>query len=258
MSLSDLVQVNASLYSQLILRRTHQSRIGLTIDEICIISGHLQVNHHLSGERTMRQLDEHSRLLANILSGQSNLQGLLQLQTSSDDNARIPAGSLVTATSDQSSGSIIHIRARAFQPARFFCAPQCRCSCHNIRSFRSPSLFHEAIGKLFIGYSGCPLGALRRCTDTSCLSQSTYRACVHYIFPSWFFAKVLSIILKSDFHSEINMSLTVRHVVSKGAEIFRLVTLDDVDGLRRLFSMGLASPDDSSDGGQTALRVCIF
>ena len=233
--------------------RTHQSRIALTIDEISIISGQLQVNHHLSGERTMRQLDEHSRLLTNILSGQSNLQGLFQLRASSDQQAPDPADGLVAVTNDQSS-PIIRIRAYATQPSGLACTIHCGCACHNIRNFRSPPLFHGAIGKLFIGYTGCPL-AFQRCTDIKCLSRSTFRAYVHYLFPSWLFAKALTVTLMSIFFDKISVSLSVRRVVSPGAEIYRLIKVDEVDGLRRLFTMGLASPNDSYENGGTALCV---
>ena len=165
------------------LFRAHQLRIGLTIDEICIISGQLQMNHHLSGERITRQLDEHSRLLTHILTGQPDLQGLPQLRTSSGGQAQISTGGLVAATSNQSSGSIIRIRAHTTQTSRPSCYPHCGCACHSIRGFSSPPLFRAAIGTLFIGYSGCPLRSLHRCTDTNCLSQSTFRAYVHYHFP---------------------------------------------------------------------------
>ena len=54
----------------------------------------------------------------------------------------------------------------------------------------------------------------------------------------------------------INVALTTRRVLENGAEIFRLVGLDDVVGLQRLFKMGLGSPNDSYETGQTALEVC--
>ena len=242
----------------LTLFRAHQSRIGLTIDEICIISSQLQMNHHLSGERITRQLDEHSRLLTHILTGQPDLQGQPQLRTSSDGQAQISAGGLVATTSDQSSGSIIRIRAHATQTSRLPCYPRCVCACHNIRSFSSPLLLHKTIGTLFIGYSGCPLRSLHRCTDSNCLSQSTFRAYVHYHFPYWFVTKALTVALMSVYLDKISVSLTVRNVVSPGAEIFRLAYANDVDGLRGLFSVGSAAPNDSSSTGVTALIVCCF
>ena len=87
------------------------------------------------------------------------------------------------------------------------------------------------------------------------MSQSTFRAYVHYLFPSWFLIKALTITLLSVFLDEISVTLTVRRIVPNGAEIFRLVWQDDVDGINRLFSMGLASPNDSLDNGRAPLTV---
>ena len=62
----------------------------------------------------------------------------------------------------------------------------------------------------------------------------------------------------SVFLDEISVSLIVRRIVPTGAEIFRLARNDDVDGMKRLFSMGLASPNDSFESGQTALTVRVI
>ena len=56
--------------------------------------------------------------------------------------------------------------------------------------------------------------------------------------------------------NEINISLTVRSIVPNEAEIFHLVSSNDVEGIKPLFSTGLASPNDSYDDGQTVLSVC--
>ena len=61
--------------------------------------------------------------------------------------------------------------------------------------------------------------------------------------------------LMSVFLNEISVSLTVRRIVPNGAEIIRLIRNDDVDGVKRLLSIGLASPNDSLDDGRSALTV---
>ena len=235
----------------LILYSSDQSRIGLTIDEIHIISGQLQRGQNYAIDRASQQLDEHSRLLADILSSQSNLQGLLQLRNSSDEQAR-PS---IADHSEYPSNSVVRIKAHASQHQRSPCTPFCRCPCHNVQAFQSPVLLHEAIGTLFIGYSGYPIKALQKCTEASCVSQSTSRAYVHYVFPSWFLIKALTITLISIFLDEINVSLTVRRIVPNGADIIRLARNDHADGIKHLFSIGLASPNDSTMSGQGVLTV---
>ena len=58
------------------------------------------------------------------------------------------------------------------------------------------------------------------------------------------------------FLDKICISLSVRPVVLIGAEIFRLVNMDDVEGIKRLFSAGIASRNDSLEDGSTILYVC--
>ena len=55
------------------------------------------------------------------------------------------------------------------------------------------------------------------------------------------------------------MSIKIRRQVAPGAEVFRLTYQDDVDGLKQLFSNGLASPNDISYiDGTTPLGVSTF
>ena len=137
--------------------RSHQSRIGLTIDEIHLITGHLQTNQHRSDDLTSQQLDEHSRLLGSVLIGQSNLQGLLQIQKSSDPSIQLPASQLLTDTEKEPSNSVVRIQTYVPQHQQSPCTPCCRCTCHNVWAAQSPALLHEVIGTLFIGYSGYPI-----------------------------------------------------------------------------------------------------
>ena len=181
---------------------------------------------------------------------------MLQNRNHSDQPTQQAAGRLLETLGNQSTSSVVRIKAHASQHQRSPCTPYCKCACHNVQTFQSPAMLHEVIGTLFVGYSGYPIKALQECTEASCLSQSTFRAYVHYLFPSWFLFKALTITLMSTFLDEISISLTVRPVVPVGAEIFRLVMADDVEGIKHLFSMGFASPNDSQTTGQTALCVC--
>lgn len=97
---------------------------------------------------------------------------------------------------------------------------------------------------------------LQNCTDIDCLSQSSFRTYVHYLFPYWILAKAFIITLASGSLDKISVSLTVRRIIPPSAEIIRLARTDDVDGLKRLFSKGFASPNDSMNDGGSALLVC--
>lgn len=207
----------------------------------------------------MQKLDEHSRLLTDILSSQADLQGCFPLRLASPHHADLPSSGFVAAADVQSSNSLIGVRAYTPRLQQYRCIPHCTCACHTIRYFRSPHALHMAIGRLFVGYSGYPLNARARCTVANCNIQSDSWTCVDYAFPSWLLARSLTIILVTRSYGEINVSLRVRRLVSSSAEIFRLCRLDDVGGLRRLFDKGLASPNDAEvRSGATALFVSYF
>ena len=57
---------------------------------------------------------------------------------------------------------------------------------------------------------------------------------------------------------EISVSLKVLRIVPVGSEIFRLSNLNDVDGLKFLFSRGLASPLDVNTENQPAIWVRFY
>ena len=151
--------------------------------------------------------------------------------------------------------SFIHVRGYASLSQWTLCTSQCMCKCHYIRSFKTPSALHNIIGTLFAGYSGCPIQNSQRCTEASCISQFAFRSYVNYIFPSWFLSKTLTATIMCASAGEISVALSVRRIIPQGAELFRLTEMGDVESIKELFRSGLASPNDSTIGGVTALNV---
>ena len=240
---------------------SYQSRIGLTINEIYMISSQLRSDQSNTDSRTAQQLNEHSRLLTNILSSQSNLHDLLQTGREPDEPVRTPPLDVPIHNSDRSSSQVVYIRASYHK--RSPCPPNCNCDCHTMHTLQSPAIVNHVIGGLFVGYSGYPItGNSHKCTKASCLSRTTFRAYVQYIFPSWFLARAIIVGLTTQSLNKISVSLKVQRVVPYGSEIFRLARLDDADGLKELFRKGLASPNDISLDGVSALvvsfsRLCV-
>ena len=147
-------------------------------------------------------------------------------------------------TSDCSSNSLISIRAHIPTAKWHNCLAHCRCACHQERRFTSPFLLHNALGTLFLGYSGYPLNTLEHCTEIGCQARGALKMSINYFFPAWFLTRVLTMSLINTSCNEIQASLKITRVVPLGAEVFRLSRLNDVDGLKRLFSWGLATPND--------------
>ena len=155
---------------------------------------------------------------------------------------------------DQSSNRVVHIRASYQQ--RSPCPTYCRCDCHKTHTFRSPTIVDHIIGDLFVGYSGYPnRKTSQQCTEENCFSRFTFRVYVRYIFPSWFLAKAIVLGLMTQSLSEVSISLKVQRIIPTGSELFRLAMLNDRDGIKALFSKGLASPNDLDHNGANALYV---
>ena len=227
------------------------------IDKIHIISNNLRSNQSQAESRSAEHLNEHSTLLQNVLSSQSGLHCLLQAQRQLDKSAQVLAPNAVPPIGDSSSNHAIYVKASRFQ--RVLCTSYCKCACHTIHVFRSPTLLDRVIGNLFIGYYGYYLpGTIQQCTQASCISQRMFQTYVHYIFPAWFFAKALMFELTTQSPGKISISLTIQRIVPSGSEVFRLARLNDVEGLKELFSKGLASPNDCNYFGITALWVSFL
>ena len=139
------------------------------------------------------------------------------------------------------------------------CDEGCTCSCHATQVYRSAPFLDYALGKLFIAYTGFPIGFARRCTLAPRVARYGCRAYVKYAFPSWFCAKSIAASFMASTLGEPSMSLAVRRTVPMTAELFQLANTDDGDGIRRLISSGMASPRDIQfETGRTALHVSLF
>ena len=229
--------------------RSYQSRIGFMITEIhTLANGFEETELRTGNERTVQRLDEQTSLLNSILNNQAQLSTLLQPHsTAVSESSRL--------NEEQSFHSATSIKAK-LNYRRFPCTSHCGCACHKSRRSTSPLLVQRAIGTIFLGYFGCPLSIFWRCTESSCQGQQAFQISVIYLFPSWFFARLLAVTFLKRYGTELHVSLKVQRVVPTGAEVFRLVRLDDVTGLKRLFSKGLASLNDVEDlTGNGALFV---
>ncbi|KAK3371177.1 hypothetical protein B0T24DRAFT_306629 [Lasiosphaeria ovina] len=93
------------------------------------------------------------------------------------------------------------------------CATTCSCRCHTMRhgarrpqvSWAMPEALRQAIGQLFIGYSGFPVGSSSTTSTTTCDSpscrvgnqQQTIRLLVTYAFPLWFVWRTMQILFEA-------------------------------------------------------------
>lgn len=152
--------------------------------------------------------------------------------------------------------SLASIRISASLQHSNECQAWCNCACHIRRKLSTPPFLKKFIGQLFIGYTGIPLME-QHCDQFSCQQKrGSTNIQVSYCFPSWFFAKMLSLSLKSAPLDGPQINLTIPRIVDEKAAIFSYARIGDVEGIKSLFETRIASPRDTSwIGGYTALHV---
>ena len=227
----------------------HQTKTSLVVDEISLISTQTQANQYHTNrqvERVLQELTAHSTILNTIIDDHASLKGILQGASSKTQQA--------TACTPGSHAHVgIDVRAYMSAGLERRCDVYCRCRCHMVYSLKSTPLLKRLLGSLFIGYSGNPFCPTSRCNITSCQSQVIFAAHVHYYFPAWFLRKVLDVEIISTISQEPKMSLTIRGVQPNSAKVNLLIRNNDVAGIQKLFSCGLARPNDVIQYTQTSL-----
>ena len=142
-----------------------------------------------------------------------------------------------------------------FDPTSSQCKPACSCACHREYRFKSPSLFQNAVGSLLVKSSGL-YGMTQPCNEFSCRRNRSTSMRITYRFPEWFLNRMISSVIVSNRLCGPQVSLVAPRVVSNTSEIMFHAFAGNIDGVARLFEIGLASPFDITDNyGYTALHV---
>ena len=244
----------------LITRKSSQQfRTGLVVDEISLTSSRLRNEQVIFREQTTQRFDHQSRLLTQLLESQLQMQEMLRIKCVPNQSNLLPSYESATSESEKMRSGVICIKAYVPARQRSPCIKHCKCECHLTRRFRSPPLFDAILGPLFARYSGRPFRNFPKCNVETCLGQTSFKFHVNYYFPSWFLGRMLAVHLDSRCPGEPSISLIIRRTVPSDADIFRLTSADDAEGLQRLFASQSASPNDILYvSGMTALHVCRF
>ena len=137
------------------------------------------------------------------------------------------------------------------------CPPECACTCHTRKRFRTPQMLQQITGRLLLGYPGRP--TLRQGCISSCLRSDSKSVQMQYFFPKWFIASVISLSMVSTMLNAPTFIIKIRKVVPELSQLFSLSRSGDVNGVRSLFDNRLASPDDVHiRGGWTPLHVNVL
>ena len=166
-------------------------------------------------------------------------------------NAAIPGMTL------RDEPTITHLFVQVHRDRHGGCDPRCPCVCHREKKGRTPDFFTSLIGKLFIGYSGTPIGSTP-CSIRSCRNSVAFSAKATYIFPAWFVGKSISLLFWKTQQAELSILLKVRNY-SQDEKIFQYLGVKDWTKVEFLIRHDRVSPNDlESAYGQTLMHVSLF
>ena len=149
------------------------------------------------------------------------------------------------------------VRIRASRYRRTQCEGWCSCSCHQVNYFRTPQIADLALGSMFVGLSGFPMGR-QRCSEKLCRKQSIPTLKVTYHFPQRLLERAIYFSLSLTYMNGPQVSLHVPRVVEDNAKIFQFAVQGNLSGMKDIFRDGLASPYDvAASNGRTALHVSV-
>lgn len=136
------------------------------------------------------------------------------------------------------------------------CRQYCPCICHSPSTVKTPSFIKQALGSLFMKFSGVPV-LTPRCDNKACAKEKGSGVKFDYFFPSWLCARrIITQFTTSDLQAP-ELKIRIPRVRPNQAPVFNLARCGDTEGLRTLFEKGLASPYDIDSEGHTALHVSL-
>ncbi|KAK8196919.1 ankyrin repeat-containing domain protein [Phyllosticta capitalensis] len=144
-------------------------------------------------------------------------------------------------------------------PCTVTCRPGCPCACHATQKVSSPRVLNKVFGHLFCGYVGLPYLS-PKCSEETCGKNRGSKFSVEYWFPM---GSISSTILRMQVGYQPStgtlFQLQTLRAVPDNAMCIKFAMNGDIEGLKYLFSKGLASPRDVSPGrGYTLLRWALY
>ena len=136
------------------------------------------------------------------------------------------------------------------------CPVGCNCICHATRKASTPAMVDRVLGQLFVGYAGLPF-LTAKCDAEGCRKSQSPWISLEYWFPlGYFWSQIyhLQVTYQSNIGPQASLS-TLRRVPDTALGIKYALT-GNIEGLKTLFTRGLASPVDvCSTRGYSLLSV---
>jgi hypothetical protein len=121
-----------------------------------------------------------------------------------------------------------------------------------------PAVMESLLGKMFIGYKGMPVFN-KPCDFRGCQHRQNPIATMEYWFPRWFMSMNMKLHLKYLPREGPQLQLATIRRIPDSSQSITFAMKGDIEGLKYLFSQGLALPTDVSDSrGFSLVRVSFF
>ena len=139
------------------------------------------------------------------------------------------------------------------------CRPGCPCRCHVQTRSSTPGLIDRVFGQIFVGYAGLPL-VNPKCNTHLCERNQAAHVSVEYWFPLGFvWSKILRLQVTYQPHIGPQFELSTLRRVPDSAQCVNFALNGNINGLKELFTNGLASPRDvSTTRGYSVLRWAMY
>ncbi|PSN60504.1 hypothetical protein BS50DRAFT_200893 [Corynespora cassiicola Philippines] len=209
-------------------------------------------------QSSQEQLARHNNLLGNLTDIDSRIarvEDMLRQQAEQVRETQLTQfGSLVGRSaprrlspaprkqmpSDNQQSDGFSVRVAPFSTCRTGCA----CVCHSQQRAASPKMLNHILGKLFIGYTGLPYLS-PKCDNHVCAKFRASKISIEYWFPLGMLSSTI-VRLQAGYQASTGsmFQLQTFRSVPDGAECINFALNGNIEGLKYLFSKGLASPRD--------------
>ncbi|RAH66010.1 uncharacterized protein BO66DRAFT_192920 [Aspergillus aculeatinus CBS 121060] len=176
---------------------------------------------------------------------------------------KLPAGQLPgysQPSPDKESTGSSHQEMLRVQFSHSFSCRSCPCVCHRKQKARMtiPGVMESLFGKIFVGYTGLPV-LKKRCDFRGCKDQQTPAVTMEYWLPWWFMSMNLRFYLRDLAGQGPQLQLSTSRRVPDNAQSVIFAMQGNIEGLKYLFSEGLATPRDVSNSrGFTLVRWALY
>jgi hypothetical protein len=228
---------------------TEISRMQLKLDEIMTVAGSLAGSQEIVKEALCNDSE----------TGAISRSKVLRNEAINDSHHAVERYSLASKASTTQlaivrSAQKDHFDLLRVQTSKSNCPRWCNCICHKPGQLGFPRGLGAVLGALSVEYTNMPF-ITQPCNQKMCRPRRELSTRITYQFPNWLLMRAVSLLISSTSAGPELLLKTLR-VLPPDAEIFRLVTTGDLEGIKAMFSNGQASVNDVDDRRWSLLHVC--